>query len=71
MEVFFKFHSWATERKKGKKWVQKKFFLANGKSLNNFYMFIFIVSMQNALLEPVRLPIVWNANNQWQALSVH
>ena len=36
IEVFFKVHSRATERKKGKKWVQKTNFLANGKSLNNF-----------------------------------
>ena len=36
IEVFFKVHSRATERKKGKKWVQKTNFLANGKSLNDF-----------------------------------
>jgi hypothetical protein len=29
-------HSWATERKKGKKWVQKTNFLANGKRLSHF-----------------------------------
>ena len=39
IEVFFKMHSWATERKKGKKWVQKTNFLANGKSLNHFNYF--------------------------------
>ena len=36
IEVFFKMHSRATERKKGKKWVQKTNFLANEKSLNDF-----------------------------------
>jgi len=36
IEVFFKLHSWATERKKGKKWMKKTSFLANGKSLNHF-----------------------------------
>ena len=36
IEVFFKVHSRATELKKGKKWVQKTNFLANGKSLNDF-----------------------------------
>jgi hypothetical protein len=29
-------HIWATERKKGKKWMQKTNFLADEKSLNHF-----------------------------------
>jgi hypothetical protein len=33
-------HSWATERKKGEKWMQKINFLANEKSLNHFNMFL-------------------------------
>tara|TARA_R110000868_G_scaffold173829_2_gene410225 strand:- start:12621 stop:12791 length:171 start_codon:yes stop_codon:yes gene_type:complete len=35
--VFFELHSSATEEGKDKKWVKKGNFLANGKSLNEFF----------------------------------